>query len=110
MKLLLDEDISHRIVGRIVEHFPNSVHVLLAAEKPKTDCVIFEYARLYDFVIVTFDEDFYDIQLLKGFPPKIVWLRFGNSASRTVVSKLIDNKESIYRSLLDSEVGIIEIY
>ena len=31
------------------------------------------------FVIVTLDKDFADLALQRGTPPKIIWLRCGNS-------------------------------
>jgi predicted nuclease of predicted toxin-antitoxin system len=42
------------------------------------DEVIWSYARENGFVIVSKDSDFYDRSVLRGFPPKVVWLRLGN--------------------------------
>lgn len=37
-----------------------------------------EYAKKNGFIIVTRDADFSDLCLLKGFPPKVIWIRRGN--------------------------------
>lgn len=110
MKLLLDENISFRVLRSIESIFPGSIHVSANGSKPREDQEIFEYARLNGFTILTFDEDYYDIQLLRGHPPKIVWLRFGNSNNLGIVNKLIINQSRIISFLSDLELGILEIY
>ena len=88
MKLLLDENISFRVLRSIYSVFPGSIHVSLQEAQTKEDQKIFEYAKLYGFTILTFDEDFYDLQLLKGHPPKIIWLTVGN-CSNNELKKII---------------------
>lgn len=56
---------------------------------------IWEYARKHDFIIVTFDADFYDLSLLNGHPPKIIWLRTGNLKRSELVNLLTTKKEAI---------------
>ena len=65
MKLLLDENISYRVVKEISSVFPESMHIN-KYEKVWEDNQIFVFAKTNDFSIVTFDEDFYDIQLMEG--------------------------------------------
>lgn len=79
MKLLFDQNISFRIVRQIIEKFPGSNQVKQLGLEGFSDKAIWQYARQNDFAIVTFDADFYDLANLYGFPPKIIWLRFGNS-------------------------------
>lgn len=70
MKLLIDENISYRVVKALVKLYPESVHVKKTDKAVKSDIDIFFYAKKHGFTIVTFDEDFYDIQLLHGPPRK----------------------------------------
>ena len=109
MKLLLDENISFRVVQAIANSFPESIHVG-AKSFLREDSHIFEFARVSGFTIVTFDEDFYDLQLLKGHPPKIIWLRFGNSSNLKLTSKLMQNREAIASFISNPEVGLLEVY
>lgn len=110
MKLLLDENISYRVVKSIESHFPGSIQVTKLGSELREDYRIFEFAFKNDFSIVTFDEDFYDLQLLKGHPPKIIWLRFGNSSNLKVINKLQESREAIESFLSNPDSGILEIY
>ncbi|WKZ60130.1 MAG: DUF5615 family PIN-like protein [Cyclobacteriaceae bacterium] len=110
MKLLFDENISYRIVKKSLEAFPNSLHVTSVRPKLKDDLAIFYYARKQNYLIVTFDEDFRELQSINGFPPKIIWLRTGNTSTEVVLSKLIDNHQSIHELVENREIGILEIY
>ncbi len=110
MKLLLDENVSFRVLRSIISVFPGSIHVSKEGSNVKEDQEIFDFAKGNEFTILTFDEDFYDLQLLKGHPPKIIWLRFGNSSNLKIVNKLIENRPTIISFLSNPEVGILEIY
>jgi len=58
-----------------------------------SDSEIWEYARKNNFTIVTFDSDFYDLSVIKGIPPKIIWLRIGNTSTINIAKVLRDNKD-----------------
>jgi Uncharacterized protein conserved in bacteria len=109
MKLLLDENISFRVVKSIQFVFPESIHVT-SINSLREDQQIFEFAKTNNFTIVTFDVDFFDLQLLQGFPPKVIWLRFGNSSNLRITSKLLENEKAINSFLSNEESGILEIY
>ncbi len=66
MKLLVDENISFRVLKSISSVFPQSIHVTNDSRHVKRDAEIFEYAKENDYTILTFDEDFYDLQFLRG--------------------------------------------
>jgi len=109
MKLLLDENVSFRILNSLLSIFPGSTHVSKGSSV-KSDLEIFQYAKRNDFTILTFDEDFYDLQLIKGFPPKIIWLRVGNISNLNLLNKIISKKAEIEAFEINSEVGILETY
>ena len=71
MKLLFDENISFRIVKKSAEIFPDSIHVTSVNPGLDSDTAIFQFAKLNGFIIVTFDEDFIDLQSLRGFPAQL---------------------------------------
>lgn len=110
MRLLIDENISFRILKFIDSHFPGSAHVSSIKNGKITDLEIWSYAKQHDFVIVTYDEDFYEWQQLKESPPHIIWLRFGNAPTRFIAEKLIRNKNNILQMVSDELNGILEIY
>lgn len=102
MKLLFDQNISFRIINRIMSYFPESKHVKDCGLENSTDASIWDFARMNDYIIVTFDADFYDMSILLGAPPKIIWLRIGNTSTLNIANVLINNHEKI------NEFGTIE--
>ncbi|MGM0566708.1 MAG: DUF5615 family PIN-like protein [Bacteroidota bacterium] len=95
MRLLFDQNISFRLVNKLSEVFPDTKQVRQLGLENATDLEIWSYAKKYDFTIVTFDSDFCDISNLKGFPPKIIWLRFGNTTTDKLAEILSIKAESI---------------
>ena len=95
MKLLLDENLSDRIISRIVDLYPDSTHVKTLALTSTDDVIIWEYAKVNDFVIVSKDSDFHQRSLLYGHPPKFIYLRIGNSPTSRIVQILRDNFDII---------------
>lgn len=74
-----------------------------------TDLEIWEYAKLNQFTIVTQDSDFNDIYLLKGFPPKILWIQIGNLRTNELATVLINQRLEISQFIEDEELGCFEI-
>jgi len=60
-------------------HLSDSTQTRLLGFGTAADEVIWTHARDNGFVVVTLDKDFADLSLLRGAPPKIIWLRCGNS-------------------------------
>lgn len=52
------------------------------------DTVIWEYAAAKGFMLVTKDEDFHRLSVLRGFPPKVIWIRLGNCSTAEVARLL----------------------
>jgi len=78
VKLLLDENLSRRIIPFIQDRFPGSTQVSQVGMEQADDKVIRQYAIDNNFVITTKDADFYEMNMLYGQPPKIIWLKMGN--------------------------------
>lgn len=97
MKLLLDENLSDRIIYMIIDLYPDSEHVKTLALTNTDDGIIWEYAQANDFVIVSKDSDFHQRSLLYGHPPKFVYLRIGNSPTSRIVQILRDNFDTMRR-------------
>lgn len=89
MKLLLDQNISFRVVKKISSHFLEASQVRLLGLENCSDRKIWEFAKGNGYVVVTFDADFYDLAKLYGPPPKIVWLRTGNTTSDYIARLLV---------------------
>lgn len=59
MKLLFDENLSHKLVRALEDLFPGSEHVRNLGLKAADDHVIWEQAKSNDSIIVSKDSDFY---------------------------------------------------
>ncbi|TVQ08915.1 MAG: hypothetical protein EA364_14895 [Balneolaceae bacterium] len=112
MNLLFDQNISFRITKRLKEIFPDSVHVSDCGLQNSEDLVIWEYAKQNDYAIVTFDSDFYDISVINGHPPKILWIRRGNLTTHEI-AKLLSTHHKIIDKFLHhpdfSEITCLEL-
>jgi predicted nuclease of predicted toxin-antitoxin system len=53
-----------------------------------TDDEIWTRARAEGFAIVTKDEDFNDIAVVRGPPPKVLWLQLGNCTTDQIEATL----------------------
>jgi len=110
MKLLLDENISHRLLHLLSDTFQPSTHSRIVSPIFKSDKDIWNYAKKHRYVIVTFDGDFNEWQMLNGFPPKIIWLRCGNISSKGLAHKLNSHEKQLVNFLRNKREGIIEIF
>jgi predicted nuclease of predicted toxin-antitoxin system len=110
VKLLFDRNISFRIIKIISTHFPESAQVRELQLEGATDRQIWEYAKRNNYVIVSFDEDFYDYSNLYGHPPKIIWLRTGNTKTLYIANLLLQKEEIIKSFLDDKDVSCLEVY
>jgi predicted nuclease of predicted toxin-antitoxin system len=58
-------------------------------------------------VIVTKDSDFSELSLLRGFPPKVIWIRIGNCKTNDVESLIRSHAEEIKEFERESSLGIL---
>ena len=84
MKLLLDQNVSRRLVAALSDLFPDSSHVALCDLERADDDRVWEFAKAEGFTIVTKDTDFHQLALFRGPPPKVIWVRLGNCRKREV--------------------------
>jgi predicted nuclease of predicted toxin-antitoxin system len=61
MKLLLDENLSRRLVPFLVHDYPGTSQVTLLGMEQASDTALWQYAKTEGFVIVTRDADFQEI-------------------------------------------------
>ena len=97
MKLLLDENLSDRIIPRIVDLFPGSTHVNAVGLREADDRAVWEWAKEHGCIIVSKDTDFYQRAILFDHPPKFIWLRVGNCQTGLIAGVLRSRYEVIRR-------------
>ncbi len=110
MKLLFDQNLSHKLCNQLADVFPDSQQVRQANLETADDRVIWQYARSNGFVIVSHDVDFADLASVLGTPPKVVWLRCGNRSTEYIEQLLRDNADAIIELGLNPAVNYLELF
>ena len=95
MKLLFDENLSHKLPAIMATVFPGSMHVRQCGLKGFPDGDVWKFARDNGFTIVSKDSDFYQYSLLYGAPPKVIRLRIGNCTREDIVKILTAHERTI---------------
>ncbi len=109
MKLLLDQNLSYKLLKQLEPYFPASAHVRLLGMAERDDRLIWQYAKANGYAIVTQDADFELLSQLYGFPPKVVWLRCGNTATAHILRLLIENHELLQAFDTDDSAACLEL-
>jgi len=68
VKLLFDENLSRKLIARLSELYPGSVHVAEINLLERPDREIWDFAQTNGFAIVTTDADFYELAAALGLP------------------------------------------
>jgi|SRR5688572_10334117 len=110
MKLLFDHNLSHRLVRRLADLFPGSQQTRLLGFERTDDRRLSEFAKVQGFTVVTLDKDFSDLALLLGEPPKVIWLRCGNSTVSEVENLLRMNFNAIEQFHQSPHNAVLEIW
>jgi predicted nuclease of predicted toxin-antitoxin system len=101
VKLLLDENVSYRLVAQLQSAFPGSAHIDSVGLHAQADSAIWNFAQDNGFIIVSKDDDFCQLSFLHGAPPKVIWLSIGNAVTQTILRILIDRYSLIERFVRD---------
>jgi predicted nuclease of predicted toxin-antitoxin system len=110
MKLLLDENLSRRIIPAIVDVYPESSQIALLGMESAADGEIWAYARQENYLLVTQDSDFHDLSALYGHPPKVIWLKCGNQPRRRIVEILLSIRDDVQAFVDNSDLSCLEVY
>jgi predicted nuclease of predicted toxin-antitoxin system len=109
VRLLFDQNLSHRLPRRLADLFPGADHVRRLSLDRASDDSIWECAKADGFCIVTQDSDFAERSRLRGAPPKVVWLRCGNSTPEQVEAILRRNAGLIAELMGNPALHHVEI-
>ena len=110
MKLLFDHNISPDLIRRLQDLFPGSQHVYPLNIHEQDDTVLWRYARENGFIVVSKDADFSELSMVKGFPPKLLWLRIGNCRTSDIEELIRANYRFIQQLIEDEERGILSLF
>jgi predicted nuclease of predicted toxin-antitoxin system len=107
LKLLFDANLSPVLAKQLAEAYPGSAHV---RDFPlPSDKAIWDFAAAAGFVIVSKDTDFYNLSMVFGSPPKVVWLRVGNAGTAHIASLLTRQSAALAEFESDAEAALLII-
>jgi predicted nuclease of predicted toxin-antitoxin system len=110
VKLLFDHNLSPALINRLRDLYVGSNHVYNLKLDQVSDIEIWEYARTEGFLIVTKDSDFSDICTIRGFPPKIIWIKRGNCKTASIEAILRNHYDDIESLNNDTTTGILTLF
>jgi predicted nuclease of predicted toxin-antitoxin system len=108
MRLLFDQNLSHKLVRRLADVFPDSVHVRDIGMKSANDPAIARVALEQGLTIVSKDADFLALRFVLGEQIRMVWVRLGNGSTDQVEQALRQRRQSI-EALAEDPSQVIEI-
>jgi len=109
VRLLFDEQLSEELVTALGDLFPDSLHIRLLRRGGAPDLVIWQLAQEHGCALVTKDEDFHRLSVLRGAPPKVVWLRTGNRPTGDIVQLLRERAHELRTFNAQGEATFLEL-
>ena len=91
------------------EKYSGSSHVKQENLINASDKQIWDFAKTNEYTIVTQDSDFNDLNILNGFPPKIIWIRTGNIKTVALMNILIEYNKELESFINNDDFGCFEI-
>lgn len=109
MRLLFDANLSPKLVARLEERFPGSLHVFeTGLARNTSDEMIWDFAAGHGLTIVTTDSDFLDLAKSLGAPPRVV--RLENCNYRTSRVEDLLRRHAVRKAELEhSEQSVLTI-
>ena len=107
MKLLLDQNLSRKLVTALADLFPDSVHIAICDLDRAGDAEVWEFARAEGFSIVTKDTDFHHLALLRGPPPKVISISLGNCRTGEIEQLLRDRVDDLMEFDQDRDSALL---
>ena len=107
MKLLFDQNSSPKLVQRLADLFPGSLHVQSAGLDCAGDDQVWDFARQNGFAIVSKDADYSDLSVLRGTPPKVFWVQLGNCTTAEMETAFRSSYAEIEAFGQDASLGVL---
>ena len=110
MRLLFDEHLSPKLVGRLRDLFSEAVHVQTLGMRGRKDRALWDHARENGYVIASRDSDFEALAMTLGSPPKVILVRTKDGRTAVIESMFRRHADAIRRfdTSTDRSVLILE--
>lgn len=109
MRLLFDRNLSQKLKTDLADLCPESLHVNDLGLDSAPDTMIWSYASEHGLMIVTKDKDFQEFALVRGHPPKVIWIRRGNCPTSEIAALLRSHYDDLLAFNQDEQQGLLEL-
>ena len=109
MKLLLDQNLSCRLVDHLAGVFPGSQHVAQVGLARADDDRVWRYACSNGYILVSKDTDFLHRALLDNDNGKFVYLRTGNCTSARIRELLTSHAAELLAFAADADSSVLTL-
>jgi len=109
LRLLLDQNLSPKLIGLLADLFPSSKHVREAGLSRGEDESVWRYALENDFTIVSKDSDFHQRSLVYGHPPKAIWVSLGNCTTFDIEKLIRESAPAIIKFGSDPQKSFLAL-
>ena len=86
MKFLVDHQLPAALARFLESQGYVAQHVIDVSLEVATDRQIFDYAKANDFVVVSKDQDFFELATRYPDSPPLVWIRLGNCRKLALIA------------------------
>jgi predicted nuclease of predicted toxin-antitoxin system len=97
VSLLIDQNLSPRLVRALAGLYPDLVHVRDVGLAAADDRAVWAYAAQHGLTIVSKDSDFSHSPLSLAPPPKAIWIRRGNCSTAEIEAMLRRHHDDVRR-------------
>lgn len=109
MTLVFDENLSPRLPDNLSDLFNSTTHIEQLGLKGRDDTDIWERVKdIQGAVIVSKDDDFRELALAFGPPPKVLLLCIGNCSTKSIEILLRKYRQQIQDFIDDPDASLLE--
>lgn len=109
MRLLFDQNLSPHLAQRLADLFPGSEHVDAVGLGAAADEVVWAYALAGGLAVVSKHEGYSHLSVMRGTPPKVLWLLTGNCTTRRVAELIRSRATDTLAFDADPDAGVLAV-
>ena len=107
MKLLFEGNLAPRLVRELESLYPDATNVEQLGLLQSSDAEIWACAQREGYTIVSKDDDFQQLSVVEGHPPKVVLIRAGNCSTTQIMELLCRRHEDLEVFETDNAVSLM---
>ena len=109
MKFLVDQNLPPLLAQVLNGRFPGSSHVIPLRMDRSRDLQLWRYAKEQGYALLTRDDDFHQLSMLHGAPPKVVFLANAEGDAADLARFVAEQLDTIARFMEDPESSLLLI-